>query len=291
MSFFYNEWILIPILGICAFIISYLWSDRILAWLYKRSLGNREYILEKLDQMFVETNRRNITLGMLLLSFGLGAIAFVVFWPKVIPGLLMGSIFTVLGWSIPKWLVDFIFQRRMGRFNDQMVDGLTIMANGVRSGLSVPQAMERVVENIGQPMSQEFNLVLSQTRLGLSLEEALNNMAQRLPTSEVQMFVMSVNILRETGGNLGETFSTIVETIRERQKVEKKIEALTAQGIMQGIIITMVPFVLLFVFLIIDPGYVKPLFSTTLGVIFLFVMLGLQVMGGLMIRNIVKIRV
>jgi tight adherence protein B len=105
------------------------------------------------------------------------------------------------------------------------------------------------------------------------------------------MFVTAVNILKETGGNLAETFETIVTTIRERQKVEKKIEALTAQGLMQGLIVTMIPFILAIVFFIVDPAYIKPMFNTTLGLVLFAGMLGLQIIGGVMIKKIVTIKV
>ena len=105
------------------------------------------------------------------------------------------------------------------------------------------------------------------------------------------MFVTAVNILQETGGNMAETFQTIVFVVRERQKVEKKIEALTAQGMAQGTIIIMVPFVLLIMFWAMDPNYISPLFTTTLGVIALLIMLVLQIIGGITMRKIIKIKV
>jgi tight adherence protein B len=145
--------------------------------------------------------------------------------------------------------------------------------------------------NLSNPISQEFGLVLSQIRIGRSLQEALNDLGARIPRQDVQMFVTSVNILQETGGNMGETFKTIVEVVRERQKVEKKIEALTAQGVAQGTIIVLIPFVLLLVFYSLDPTYVQPLFNTTLGLIALVAMLGLQFLGGIVMRKIIKIKV
>jgi tight adherence protein B len=90
---------------------------------------------------------------------------------------------------------------------------------------------------------------------------------------------------------MAETFETIVSTIRERQKLEKKISAMTAQGIMQGIIVSCIPFVLGVIFFVIDPAYIAPMFNTTLGVILLVVMLGLQIVGGMVIRKIVTIKV
>ena len=105
------------------------------------------------------------------------------------------------------------------------------------------------------------------------------------------MFVTAINILKETGGNLADTFETISETVRERQKVEKKIDALTAQGMTQGVILTLVPFALMVVLFLIDPEFIKPLFTTTLGWVLLLVMLVLQIIGGIVIRRIVKIEV
>jgi tight adherence protein B len=172
-----------------------------------------------------------------------------------------------------------------------MVDGLTIMSNGVKAGLSITQSMERVVVNMSGPLSQEFSLALNKIRLGMALEEALNEFGDRIPRQDVQMFVTAVNILKETGGNLAETFQTIVLTVRERQKIEKKIQALTAQGTMQAVIITLVPLVLLGIFMVVDPNYVKPLLTRPLGWFVLMVMVGLQVIGGVMMKKIVTIKV
>ncbi|MBK9041140.1 MAG: type II secretion system F family protein [Bdellovibrionales bacterium] len=288
---FGNDFVVILLFGISVFTFSYLMSDKLLYKLHERSLGNREEVLRLLDMMFVETDRTRVTLLMFLLSFGLGALVFLIFWPNLVVGIVMGFIVTLIGWSIPKNLMRSLWEKRCTRFTDQMVDGLTIMSNGIKSGLSITQSMERVVMNMTGPIAQEYTLVLNKIRLGMSVEEALNEMGDRVPRQDVQMFVTAVNILKETGGNLSETFSTIVMTIRERQKVEKKIQAMTAQGLMQAVIITLVPFVLLIIFLVIDPNYVKPLFSTPLGWIALAIMLGLQVIGGVMMKKIVTIRV
>lgn len=291
MSLLGNDFVFIVLMGACIFAASYFFSDQILNFLYEKSLGSRQYVLDKLELMFVETDSKKITITMLCVSFGLGFLVFVAVFPNLIAGVILGSIVTIAGWQAPKYVVDYLFEKRCNKLVDQMVDGLTIMSNGIRAGLGITQSMERVVDNMPSPIKQEFGLVLSQIKLGLSVEEALSNFGNRIPVADVQMFVTAINILKETGGNLGETFSTMVETLRERQKIHKKIDALTAQGVTQGIIITMVPFILLIVFTVVDPGFVKPLFTTTLGIIFLLLMLTLQVVGGLMIRKIVKIKV
>lgn len=286
-----NEWFVIPVLGALVFALSYLWADRVLGWLHKKSLGQRAEIIITLRSMFVEVNEDRITAMMLLSSFGLGSLAFLALWPNYAAGLVLGAVITVLGWSVPKLIVQNMYERRCSRVVDQMVDGLTIMANGVKAGKSVQQAMERITESMRGPLAKEFEIILSEIRLGSSVEEALTKFGERVPRPDVQMFVTSINVLRETGGNLSETFETIVTVIRERQKVEKKIEAMTAQGLMQGIIITLVPFMLLAVFAFVDPNYIAPMFSTVVGIMCLAIVVALQIIGGFMIRKIVTIKV
>lgn len=290
-SFLMNEWFIIPAVSVCIFLIAFAYSDAVMGFLYRRSLGQREEVMKLLKLMSVEVDQAQITRAILLISFGMGGLFFMLFWPNLIAGAIFGAAITVAGWSVPLLVVRFLYEKRCTQFVDQMVDGLTIMANGIKSGSNSIQSMERVIEIMGNPISQEFRQVVTQHQFGQSFEEALLDLGERIPRPDVQMFVTAINILKETGGNLAETFETIVTTIRERQKVEKKIQALTAQGLMQGLIVTMIPFVLAVVFLVVDPAYIKPMFTTTLGLVLLFAMLGLQVIGGILIKKIVTIKV
>ncbi|MDZ4662804.1 MAG: type II secretion system F family protein [Pseudomonadota bacterium] len=286
-----SNWIVIPAVSALIFLITFLWADRVIAWFHFRSLGQRAEVIRLLELMFIEVNESRVTAIMLLTSFGLGFVVFLLCWPNIILGFFVGLVFSLLGATVPKLTVTVLYERRCKRFVDQMIDGMTIMANGIKAGLTVQVAMERVAQNLRNPIRQEFNYVLSKIRIGRTIEEALIELGERIPKPDVQMFVTSVNILREQGGNLAETFETIAYTVRERQKIEKKIDALTAQGVTQGVIITLVPFVLMIVMFFIQPDFIKPLFTTFLGIIFLSVMLILQIIGGIMIRRIVKINV
>lgn len=290
-SFLMNEWFLIPAVSICVFLVVFSYADKAINFLYRRSLGQREEVMKLLKLMSVEVDEKQVTWAILLISFGMGGLFFILFWPNVLLGIMFGSAVTIAGWSIPLLVVKYLYDRRCTQFVDQMVDGLTIMANGIKSGSNSTQAMERVIEIMGNPISQEFRQVITQHQFGQSIEESLLDLGERIPRPDVQMFVTAINILKETGGNLAETFETIVTTIRERQKVEKKIQALTAQGLMQGMIVTMIPFILAAVFLVIDPSYIKPMFNTPLGLVLLFGMLGLQIIGGILIKKIVTIKV
>lgn len=290
-SIFGNNFFVIPFFGVAIFIISYLNSDRIIRFLYAKTLGQREELFGYLDRLYVETDRKKITISLYLISFGLGFVVFLAMWPNLLVGAFMGIVVTLAGWATPKLLLKNMWERRCNRIVDQMIDGMTIMANGVKSGLSITQSMERVTANMTGPLAQEFTLVLNQIRLGRSIEDALNELGERIPRQDMQMFVTAVNTLKETGGNLAQTFTTIVVTVRERQKIEKKIDAMTAQGTMQAIIVTMVPFALLVMFFIVDSTFVMPLFTTPLGWFALFIMIGMQVMGGILMKKIVTIKV
>lgn len=286
-----EEYFVIPLIAILAFTFSYMYSSKIIEFFHKRTIGTRAEIMELMDRMMMDVDKAKVTVTILLLSFGLGAVAFLVTWPNMIPGLVLGFAVTLIGLQLPKTYLNTMWQKRCNRLVNQMVDGMTIMANGVKAGLSITQSMERVVANMSGPLPQEFKLILNKLRLGMSVEDALLEFGDRIPRPDVQMFVTAVIILKETGGNLAETFSTINTTVRERQKVEKKIEAMTAQGVTQGVIITLVPFLLLLVFLLIDPNYVMPLFTRPLGWLALFIMLALQVIGGVAMKKIVTIKV
>ena len=112
------------------------------------------------------------------------------------------------------------------------------MGNALKSGLNLPQAMKLCVDEMQGPISQEFKTVLDKNRIGQSIEDGLTELSRRLPSEDVSMFVVSVNILRETGGNMAETFSTITTTIRERLKLKGKIDAMTAQGMTSAFVVS-----------------------------------------------------
>jgi tight adherence protein B len=173
----------------------------------------------------------------------------------------------------------------------QMVDALSLMSNGLKSGLSVVQALGLVTQEMPNPIHQEFNLILSENKLGVSLEEAFLNLSKRIQNDDVEMFVTSVNILKETGGNLAETFDTIVTTIRERIKVENKIAALTAQGFYQGVLVMMIPPILGTVFYQTDPDFMRPLFTTPVGLMIVAVIFLLEAVGFFVIMKVVKVDV
>ncbi len=277
--------------GVAVFVFSYSYSKRFLDWLRFQSLGTRDYIVERLNMMFIEIPPQKILIYLFCLSFGLGSLVFLAFLPNLFPGIPFALLTTVIGWKAPKPIVDWLYKRRTQKFVLQMVDALSLMSNGLKSGLSVVQSLGLVSQEMPNPIQQEFNLILSENKLGVSLEEAFSNLAKRIQADDVEMFVTSVNILKETGGNLAETFDTIVTTIRERIKVENKIAALTAQGFYQGVFVMMIPPILGVVFYQSDPDFMKPLVTTPIGWLIVMVIILLEVVGFFVIMKVIKIDV
>ncbi len=285
------HWLLAVLIFISGLLVAYQFSGRILDWIRFQSIGTRDYIAERLQLMMIEVPLEKILLGQIILSFGFGGLVFLFCLPNFGPGLFFGALSVVVGWILPKPIVDYMYQKRVTKFVEQMVDGLGLMSNGMRSGLSVAQAMGLVAQEMPEPIQQEFNLILSQNKLGVSLEEAFVNLSKRVVADEVEMFVTSVNILKETGGNLAETFDTITTLIRERIKVENKIKALTAQAFWQGIILMCVPPFMGVMLSQSDPELMKPMFTHPIGWAIISGVVVLEAVAFFVIQKVTKIDV
>lgn len=282
----------IIVIGMMIFFVTYKYSVNIFDWIEVQTYGKRNYIMEKLEFLFIEIPSEKITYILLASSLGLGGFFFLLLGllGQWILGIVLGIILAFIGSKVPIMLVDFLVEKRIKAYSLQMVDALTLLSNGIRAGLSVPQAIGMVVDEMPPPVSQEFNILLQQNRIGVPLEECFENLAKRLPTQDNNMFVSSVNILRETGGNLAEVFDTIVDVIRERVRLQQKIDTYTAQGMFQGMTIGAMPFLLGIVYFLSDPDSMIPLFTTPLGLVMLFFALAFDFAGIYVIMKIVKIK-
>jgi tight adherence protein B len=284
---------IIVLVGLMVFFFTYRYSVNIFEWVETQTYGTRTYVMEKLEFLFIQIPQDRVTYILLGISVGAGAfyfllIGYLVSW---ILGAVIGVVIAFIGFRTPRILVDYLVEKRIKQYSTQMVDALQLLSNGIRAGLSVPQSIGLVVEELPAPISQEFNIILQQNRIGVPLEDCFENLTKRVPTEDNDMFVASVNILRETGGNLAETFDTIVEVIRERVRLRQKIDTYTAQGMVQGIIIGSMPFFLGFVYALQDPKSMSLLVTTPVGWILLIVAAGLDFAGFFVIMKIVKIKV
>ena len=196
------------------------------------------------------------------------------------------------GWQngqspLARWLDN----KRREKFNLQLPEALATMSNALRAGFSISQAFDSVVEQGEKPMCEEFAILQQQLKIGMSFEEALESMSQRVGSDDLTLVTTAILISRKTGGNVTEIFDKISETIRGRQKIERKVKTLTAQGRMQGIIVSAMPVFLGLVMTIIKPGLMIPYLTSPLGLLSILVMCALIFVGWMMIRKIIKIDV
>ena len=166
---------------------------------------------------------------------------------------------------------------------------IPMMCNGLRSGFSFNQVMENVANDMPPPIGIEFGRVCNEIRYGATMEEALNNMCDRVKSADLMLVVSAVLIQRTTGGNLSEMLSTISHTIRERIKIKGEINSITAQGRMSGLIIGALPIGIAAVLMVVNPDYMSTFFTTKIGNIMLVVSVVMEVIGFFAIRKVVTI--
>jgi tight adherence protein B len=170
-------------------------------------------------------------------------------------GWLTALPFGFFGSFIPIIYLNMAAKRRLQAFENQLSDTLNLWVNALRSGYSVLQAMEAVATELPPPMSIEFERVIQEVRLGLGMEDALNNMLRRMPSEDLDLVVTAVNIQREVGGNLAEILDIISFTIRERVRIKGEIRTLTSQGRISGYVISFLPIALFFALMALNPDY------------------------------------
>ena len=205
---------------------------------------------------------------------------------------LVSGVKVKAGWQngetpLARWLDN----RRRQKFNEQLPEALATMSNALRAGFSLSQAFECVVEQGDKPMSEEFAILQQQLRIGMSFEDALQSMSGRVGSDDLTLVTTAILISRKTGGNVTEIFDKISETIRSRMKIERKVKTLTAQGRMQGILVSLMPLLLGIAMVILKPNMMIPFLCSFVGVISVLVVILLITVGWLFIRKITKIDV
>ena len=175
--------------------------------------------------------------------------------------LVAGLFFGLASLYLPRWYVKSREHKRLTAFSGQLGDTVGIMANSLRSGYSLLQAMELVARETPAPMGEEFGRVVREVGLGLSPERALENLVRRIASDDLDLMVTAIKVQHEVGGNLSRILDTIGGTIRERVRIKGEIKVLTAQQSMAGYIISGLPLALGGVLLLLNPTYIMKLFT------------------------------
>lgn len=197
----------------------------------------------------------------------------------------------VLGYMFPKWWLKRKQQQRVLKFNDGLPDMISTVVGSLRAGFSFGQSLKAVVEEADSPIKEEIEMVLKEMQYGSSLEESLQELKDRMPSEDLELMIQAILIQKQVGGNLATVLDTIVQTIRDRNRIQRQILTLTAQGRLSGIIIGLLPIVLGFVIYLIEPDYIGTLFTHPMGMVMLGIGIFFGIVGFITIRKMTTIEV
>src|SRR2546430_7830094 len=204
---------------------------------------------------------------------------------------LSGLVVLFLGYMLPRFYVGRRIGGRLGAFNKQLPDVITLLSNSLRAGSSFLQSIELVSRETPAPMGEEMGRVVREVNLGLGMEEALANLVRRIRSDDLDLMVTAIGVQQQVGGNLAEILDTIAFTIRERVRIKGEINTLTAQGRMSGYLVAFLPIGIAVTLNFINPAFMQPLFTQLLWQILLGVGGVMMIIGFFMIQKIVSIKV
>lgn len=205
--------------------------------------------------------------------------------------LFFSIVLLVLAGSLPYFYLHYRKDQRLRKFDEQLPDALDLIGRGVRAGHALPSALKMVGDEMANPIAEEFRAAFDEVNYGFSMQEALTNLATRVPSTDLQYFVVAVLIQRETGGNLAELLDNISAMIRARQKLYGTIRVLSAEGKLSAWILTLLPIVLALVINLINPAFMQVLWKDETGINMIIGVAILMVLGIFWMRKIIKIRV
>lgn len=242
---------------------------------------------QKLEQAGLSFGVREFYIGSFVCAVVLGFIGFVS--GQQLP-VTAGLVF-IGGFGLPQWFVGFAIKRRQKKFVDEFSNAIDVIVRGVKSGLPVNECLKIIAAEAPKPVNEEFHQLVEGFRIGLTLEQGMTRMYERMPLQEVSFFGIVLMIQQKTGGNLAEALSNLAGVLRGRKLMEGKIRALSSEAKASAMIIGALPFLVMGAVSVASPGYLEPLFTTKEGN---FILLGAGVwmsMGIFVMKQMMQIKV
>lgn len=214
----------------------------------------------------------------------------------LIAGMFAGSlsaslIVVAIATVAPILWISYRIRKRRAAFDEQLPDMLDLLAGSLRAGWGLQQALDVIIDQTKPPMSDEFRRAQTETRLGRSVEQSLESVAERVQSMDFSWVVSAISIQREVGGNLAELLTIVASTIRERNAVRRQISALTSEGRLSAVILFVLPFLEALILYITNPGYMSKLLTTSLGNMLLATGLILLLIGAVWLNKVTKVEV
>lgn len=213
--------------------------------------------------------------------------------PVLVYFMTLNVVYTVISVILllmsPKMIHKYLHKRRQKQLVTQLPDTLVQISGSMRAGASLAIGIEAMVAETKGPIAQEFSLVLREMRIGVSMDDAFENLAERVNEEEYTLVVAAARIAREVGGNLSETFELLADTLRKKIMMEGKIDALTSQGKLQGWVVGLLPIGMMFILMKMEPVAMYPLLHSVVGWGVLGLIIIMELLGAMMIKKIVTI--
>lgn len=204
---------------------------------------------------------------------------------------IIAVVLAFVGYMLPQMWLSGRQKKRIDRLNGQLVDMLGMVSNSLKSGYGLMQSFEFASKQMHAPMSVELRKMLRDANLGMSAEDSLNALGERINSNDMDMVLTAINIQRAVGGNLSEILDTVGSTMRERERIRGEIATLTSQQKMTGIVIGGLPIFMFGVFMVINPAYMSLLFTDPAGRIIMLGAIFLEILGYFTIKKIMAIEV
>jgi tight adherence protein B len=268
--------------------------------------SRRRQIQDSLNQIGQEEKRKKkITLRILIQQAGLdistnmywvlSAVAGVIF--TIVPMVLGMPWFIFLGLGFvgflgfPRWFLGFLRKRRQNVFLNDFADAIDVMVRGLKAGLPVSEAMKIIAGESRPPVGPEFAEVVEGQRVGISIDQGIERMVDRMPLSEVNFLAIVMTIQSKTGGNLSEALSNLSRVLRDRKKMKQKIKAVSQEAKSSAAIIGSLPFIIMGALTLLNPNYLNPLFNTEMGNILLVGSGTWMLIGVLVMRKMINFEI
>ncbi|MCB1069027.1 MAG: type II secretion system F family protein [Verrucomicrobia bacterium] len=259
--------------------------------IHRSSRESRDRINKELEEMFIFLPFENFFMVKLGLGAGVGMLGFILFSTgTAMAPFISAGLGALLGFYLPELFIAFLRRRRRKQFSEQFIDGLVMLSNGLRAGFTLQQAMELLVDEMPAPLSQEFELILREYRLGVEIDQALQNAVTRTKDEDLDLAVSAIVITRRMGGNLAEIFERIVNMVRDRKLLGGKAAALTAQGKIQALVVGALPYGFGFILFQINPDMLRLMWTTIPGFIGLVIVVILDLIGYLWVKKIADVK-
>jgi tight adherence protein B len=196
-----------------------------------------------------------------------------------------------IGYFLPRWYVGSRRRQRQAKINGQLEEMLNLVSNSLKSGYGLLQGFEYASRQLGPPLADEIKRMIQEANLGAGAEAAIEALAERIASPDMEMVVTAIAIQRSVGGNLAQTLDNVAYTMRERDRIRGEIRTLTSQQRMTGVIIGGLPIFVGGIMFAINPDYMLPLFTDTVGKVLLLMAVGMEVLGIVVIRSLLSFEV